>query len=144
MSGNVVVNDAAWRRIYNLVTRSKETSVRIGVFDGEMAEIAAIHEYGAPGANIPARPFMRQALEKNRPQLVSLQATIAKALIEGRIDALRAAQILGVWGVGVMKASIVDGSFAPLAESTVKAKGSDQPLIESGQLRRSIAFRVGG
>ena len=37
---------------------------------------------------------------------------------------------------------IVDGSFEPNAESTIKKKGSDKPLIDTGTMRQSVTYVV--
>lgn len=46
-------------------------TAEVGVFDGEekRAQIAFWHEFGAPGAGIPERSFMRSTMEENRKGL---------------------------------------------------------------------------
>jgi phage gpG-like protein len=47
--------------------------VDVGVLDTEIksfAEYAAVHEYGSTIKNIPARPYLRPAVEDNRGRLL--------------------------------------------------------------------------
>jgi len=132
-----------WKKLYNLVRKLDGAAVQVGPADGENAKIGLIQEFGAPAAGIPARPFMRQTFERRRGELVALQAKIAQALLLGKITEERAMGLLGAWAAGAIKATITrDGSFAPLKPATIKRKGSDKPLIHTGQLVGSITFVV--
>jgi hypothetical protein len=140
---SVTVDRGAWRKLYNLVKKTTGASVKVGVFDGELAVIAAVQEYGSPLRNIPARPAVRQTFENHRGELIALQAKIAQAIIAGKLDEVRAMTLLGMWAAGAIKATITsEGNFAPLAPATVRAKGSSKPLIDTGQLVGAITFVV--
>jgi hypothetical protein len=133
-----------WKKLYNLVQKVHGVAVKVGPADGENAEIGLIHEFGAPAAGIPARPFLKQTFERKRGELVALQAKIAQLLIAGKLTPEKAMGLLGAWAVGAIKATITrDGNFAPLKPATIKRKGSDKPLIDTGQLVGSITFVVG-
>lgn len=132
-----------WRKLYNLARKVDGASVRVGPADGENAEIGLIHEYGAPEAGIPARPFIAQTFRNRRAELVQIQVKIAQGLLAGKLDENRAMALLGAWAVGAIKATITrDGQFVPLKPATIKRKGSDKPLIHTGQLVGSITFMV--
>jgi hypothetical protein len=120
-------------------------SVRVGPADGENAEIGLIHEYGAPKAGIPARPFLSQTFSNRRAELVAIQAKIAEGIFTGKLDEQKAMALLGAWAVGAIKATITrDGHFVPLKPATIKRKGSDKPLIRLGPARRLDHVRGGG
>src|SRR5438128_1905152 len=107
-------------------------AVQVGPADGENAMLGLIHNYGAPSQGIPARPFMRQAFENRRGELIALQAKIAQLLIAGKLSEEKAMGLLGAWAVGAIKATITrEGNFAPLKAATIKRKGSDKPLIDT-------------
>lgn len=136
-------DDAVWRKIYNLVQKANGASVRVGIPDGELADIGLIHEFGAPKANIPERSFVRQTFRNKRPQLIALQARIAALIMTGKITPEAAMGLLGAFMAGAIKATITsEGNFAPLAPSTIKAKGSSKPLVDHGDLVRSITWVV--
>ncbi len=143
MSSNVHANTRVWRKIYNLVRRVDGASVKVGPQNGQNAEIGLIHEFGAPKAGIPARPFIAQTFVSRRAELVAIQTKIAQGILQGRLDEHRAMALLGAWAAGAIKATITrDGQFVPLKPATIKRKGSDKPLINTGQLVGSITFIV--
>jgi hypothetical protein len=134
-------NDKVWRQLVNLVNRLDGVRVQAGITDGEIAEIGLFHEYGT--ATIPERSWLRSTFRDKREQLVAIQAKIAKAILELRIDERRAMELLGAWAAGAIKATITaDGDFAPLAPATIAAKGSAKPLIETSRLVNSITYVV--
>lgn len=144
MASRVVVDKRAWKKLYNTVKKLDGASVRVGALDGENATLAAIHEYGAPRANIPARPFIRPTFERRRGELVALQAKLAKAMLLGVLSEERAMAMLGAWAAGAIKATITrDGNFVPLRPATIARKHSAKPLIDTGQLVGAITFKVG-
>lgn len=140
---SVHVDKRMWNKIYSTVRKLGGAHVQVGVFDGRNAEIALIHEFGAPAAGIPARPFVRQTLENKAGQLAALQKKIAQALLMGTLTEGKALGLIGAWAAGAIKATITrDGNFAPLKPATIKRKGSDKPLIHTGQLVGAITFVV--
>lgn len=143
MSDAVHADLKVWRKLYNLAKRVGGVAVRVGPQDGENATIGFIHEYGAPKAGIPARPFLSQTFQNRRAELIAIQTKIAQGILTGKLDERKAMELLGAWAVGAIKATITkDGNFAPLKPATIKRKGSDKPLIDSGQLVGSIKFVV--
>lgn len=141
MSGGEA-DDAVWRKLYNLVQKADGASVNVGVPPGELAEIGLIHEFGAPGANIPERSFIRSTMRKKRPQLIAMQARLAAMILAGKITPAQAMEMLGANVAYAIKETIHAGDFAPLAPSTVKAKGSSEPLVETGSLVDAITWTV--
>lgn len=104
-----------------------------------LPELAAIHEYGL---GVPARPFLGPFAEKSRESVTRrIGEAIANGLVKGG-DALAGIRILGEWCVGQIKAAIAAGIPQPNAPSTVARKGSSKPLIDTGQLRNSITYKV--
>ncbi len=129
-----------WRKILSTVARGG-AAVNVGVMDGDLADIAAANEYGTE--HIPERSFFRSTFRDKRAELASLQAKIAAAVLEGRIDVARGAALVGAWAAGAIKATITrDGHFAPLAPATIARKHSDKPLIETSRLVNGITWVV--
>jgi hypothetical protein len=146
------IDDKIWRELLARVKGIKDAHVKVGfVGDGAAApnggstnaELAAIHEFGAPRANIPARPFIRPTFDTRRDELVRLQTKLAKDLIAGKIDVTQAMGLLGAWGAGAIKAQVTrNGQFVPLAVATIRRKNSSKPLIDSGQMLASVSWVV--
>ena len=47
---------------------------------------------------------------------------------------------VGALGVRLVQEKIVSGSFKPNAPSTIRKKGSDKPLIDTGRMRQSVKY----
>lgn len=126
---------------------NKAGSLEVGYFAGatypdgtEVAEVAEIHEYGAPKANIPARPFMRPTVTKNAKEWPK---ALALALKANNNDAEKALALMGEVIVGEVKQSIIDVKSPKLKEATVKAKGGrTKPLIDTSHMLDSTTYRV--
>lgn len=104
-----------------------------------IAQVAAINEFGA--SDIPERPFMRQSFENHEGELQAV-CDAAQRLVSSGGSAEQALQQIGVVAKGLVQDEIVNGGFAPNAESTIKKKGSEQPLIDTGTMRQSVNFVV--
>lgn len=154
--GKVRVDRKAWDAMRANIDAMGEQSVRVGVLGSKggnaphgdegltMIELAVIHEFGSPAANIPERSFIRSAFEKNRAELAEFQGKLANAVILGKIRPAQALAMLGDWGVAKVRAGITegDGIPPPLAASTIARKGSSRPLIDTGRMNGAVAYEV--
>lgn len=118
---------------------------------GEKADNAMlgyIHEFGAPAANIPARPFLVPGVEAAAMQVTQRLRNAAAAALVG--DAVRVNQQMvgaGMAAASSVKNRINDGITPALSEHTLaarKAKGykGTKPLVRTGQLRNSITYVI--
>lgn len=105
-------------------------------------QLLMIHEYGT--AEIPARPVLRTTIREKKDDLIKALAKDIVALKDKPESASpeRAYKKLALRLEGAVKQQFRDGDFEPLAESTIRAKGSSKPLIDTGALRQSIEGRV--
>lgn len=107
------------------------------------ATLMAIHEFGAPAANIPERAPIRRTYDRNLARYAAqLEAGVARILAGGAtldqvLDALGAQMALDV-------RNAIRGSQLPPpnAPSTIAKKGSAIPLIDYGELITSIGHEV--
>jgi hypothetical protein len=65
-----------------------------------------------------------------------------RLLVANGYDATLTLRQTGEAVAGQLRQSIVDTNDPPLAESTIKRKGFDKPLIETGHLFNSVDFEV--
>ena len=107
-----------------------------------VAEIAAHHEFGAPEARIPQRSFIRAGIDGAQSEIATAIEELTKKVIDGAMSAQTAAARLGLVGVRAVQRKLIDGPFVPLSPKTIKAKGSSRPLIDTGQMRRSVMHEV--
>ncbi len=111
-------------------------------------ELAAKHEFGV---GVPRRSMLRMPLHLHGDRIVKqAQADAASSLKDMAKNPQRAAKrVLDRLGVGAV--NLVDDAFASggfgtwkaNAPATVALKGSDSPLIDKGELRRAVTWRVG-
>lgn len=104
--------------------------------------LAYIHEYGAPEANIPERPFLVSGVESSLPTVTKIMKEGAKAALAGRNTAGQTLNTVGLVAQGAVQKKIVDGPFIPNAPGTVQRKGSDRPLIDTGALRQAVSYVI--
>ncbi|MDR2675902.1 MAG: hypothetical protein LBC18_13810 [Opitutaceae bacterium] len=105
------------------------------------AEIARVHEFGSASRGIPERSFLRAPLTLNTQRgLDAHRPALTKA-----ITALGPKPMLKTIASvceGVSKeafATSFGGRWPANAPATIAAKGSDRPLIDTGQLRRAVS-----
>lgn len=112
---------------------------------GEKVEKVAVWmEYGADEFNVnyPARPFFRVGFDANIENLKKLYEKRVDLIIAGNGTAEALGHELGKYMVQKIKEVIENGEFAELAESTIKRKGSDKPLVDTKALLTSIRYRI--
>lgn len=104
-------------------------------------QLGWIHEFGAQGGHIPQRSFIRAPVDANHPRIERVcQFAVDAYMNRGK----SAPSVLDSIGRGV-RGVIVDAIDArippPNAASTIAAKGSDVPLIATGQMKAAITWR---
>ncbi len=105
---------------------------------------AGIHEFGSFRGRVPARSFLRMPIaEKSKQIIADASKGAAEMLAKG--DVVGVLKRLGIACEKQIQLAFATrgfGSWAPDAPSTVRKKGSNQPLIDTSQLRRSISSQV--
>ena len=121
------------------------SGVKVGFFstaryeDGTpVAAVAAWNEFGTE--TIPERPFFRNALAES-------ERSVGR-ILQGGLDTKKMVvdeQLAGRVGAhvqGKIRDSITALNEPPNAPSTVRAKGSSDPLMDTGTLRNSVDWEV--
>lgn len=114
------------------------------------ATLGYIHEFGAPAANIPARPFLIPGLQSARDPIAKRLQRAAEAALDGRTDDVDAQyDAAGLIAQNAVRRRITDGPFIPLKPATLAARKrrrpprlGERPLNDTGQLRRSVTYVV--
>lgn len=105
-------------------------------------DIATWNEYGT--RRIPSRPFIRISADTNRQVWAKIAQQCVNDVIDGD-DPRDAAQVIGHHMVEDIRK--VFGDISKLkanAPSTIAKKGRNEPLVDSGEMRRRVNFRVEG
>lgn len=153
--GDVHVDRTKWQKLLAQAYGLSRLHVRVGVLaskggsakegDFTIAELAAVHEFGTADGHIPERAPVRTTFYvRAKQELADMQAKLAKAIITKGMDPKRAMGILGSWGANAIKKTITggDGLPPPNAPSTIAAKGSSRPLVDTGMLKAAYSYEV--
>lgn len=88
--------------------------------------------------NIPARPWLEPGVASATPEVL---LTIQDGMEAGQsMDQILEA--VGAVAAGAVKVYMTDLKTPPNAASTIRKKGSSNPLIDSGAMRQSVTHKV--
>lgn len=104
-----------------------------------------INSRGSPATNMPPRPVLEPAIEDKFDQISEVIKQGAIKGLEGDMEGFR--QDYDLAGLMGQTASInwfdnPKNNWSPNAESTIKKKGSNAPLIDTGAMRKAITYVV--
>lgn len=124
--------------------KSENAHVNVGVIEqatyptGEsVAQVAFWNEYGT--ATAPSRPFFRQTINDNKSNWVASVGNLMK-LHNG--DTQKVMGLMGQHIQGQIVQSITTWTTPPNSAYTEAKKGFNKPLVDTGQLSRSISYEV--
>ena len=107
--------------------------------------VAAINELGrmvyseAGNYYQMPRPFFRGMISKKSPEW---GGQLGKLLVANDYDAKRSLGLMGETIKGELQESIAQFSDVPLAPATIKAKGFDKQLVDTGHMMNSVGAEV--
>lgn len=135
------------RNFLKAISELTEKEVRVGFQRGKATEedgtdicdIAAWNELGTE--DIPSRPFIRDSVDNNEAEIEAFLQRMQRRIINGQ-SAEKTLKQIGVFQKGLIQREITKGNFAKNSEVTIKRKGSDTPLIDTGRLRQSVNFVI--
>lgn len=121
---SVTGGDALDRKLRELTDRmSKAHEVRVGFLENAtyadgttVATVAAINNFGAPEANIPARPFFSNMIEDNKDGWGDIFGDLIKSV---DFDAAKALELMGEGMAGQLREEIISTSSPALSPVTV-------------------------
>ena len=129
---------------------ARGATLRVGFLEGAthsrsnlpLGAIAALHEFGAPNARIPARPFMRPAITQHSEEWGD---ELAGALKSSDYDGEVALGLMGEVIVSEIQEAISDVSSPELSKITLmlrKMRSKDADLVVTGKTVGIAAARV--
>lgn len=134
--------EAALKEISEKV--SKAATLRVGFLEGAtypdgtpVGAVAAFNEFGT--AKSPPRPFFRDMIAAKSSEWPE---AIGNLLVQNDYDGEKALSLTGDGIKGQLQQSITDFVGAPLAQSTIDAKGSEKQLVDTGHMLASVDYEV--
>lgn len=114
---------------------------------GDIVRIGAIQEFGAPDANIPKRSFLRDTMSMNQDSYAddivnAILSAIGDNDTKGKIYLAVSDAASRLHSDVIHRIDIKD--FRKNAAFTIRKKGFDHPLVETGDMRKSIMWRMRG
>jgi hypothetical protein len=92
------------------------------------------------------RPFMRTTTARHGKKWIpgwdKAVAIVASGKSAGSWPVVQTLKLVGLQMVGDVQATLNTGPWKANSEATKAAKGSDQPLVDTGQLKQSIRAQV--
>lgn len=122
-----------------------------GEADGDVINKAVWNEFGTRGGAsgggwggpIPERPFLRNTMRSNRDAYRAAMKASASKLLTGKTDIQTVLRKLGILAQGDVQEEITSLSSPPNSPVTIALKGSSNPLIDSGEMRKAVTYKVG-
>jgi hypothetical protein len=128
----------------------EDDGVNVGWFEDQtyedglpIAMVARWNEFGTK-AGIPQRPFMRRTMMKHEKEWIETLKTIVQREIDKdkNINIDKALKKFGEIVKGDIQETILEGGFVKNAPATVKKKGFNMPLVDTGVMISSIQART--
>lgn len=154
MSASIQDKDLGMKNILKEIGKLKGSYVKAGVLDssGNSPDGVSIVQYATWNENgvmskkgtwkIPPRPFIKGWVDTKKKEINKVIETLNGSVIDGKSDASTALKKLGVFAKSGIQDYIRTGNFTPNKASTIRMKGSSQPLIETGTMRKAINYEV--
>lgn len=112
-----------------------------GKVDGPVVNRAIWNHYGT-SRGIPSRPFLLNAIRKNRREYLEAMKTAGAKILRGEATLDQTMRKLGIMAQGDIQQEITDLRDPPNAPATIRAKGSSNPLIDTGEMRSKVTWEV--
>ena len=107
-----------------------------------VAFVASIHEFGAPGAKIPARPFIQPTVRAKKDSWANTIRKKIPDVVTGKLTAFDVLDLVGIQAAADIQTTISKVTSPPLSPITIARKGSAKPLIDTGLMMASVRNSV--
>lgn len=97
---------------------------------------------GGWGGPVPERPFMRNAMRENTSKYRNGMRSSAAKILTGKTSITVVLSKLGIMAQGDVQQSITSLSSPPNSPTTIALKGSSNPLIDTGEMRGAVTWKV--
>jgi hypothetical protein len=149
--------DAGLKAIHEAIAELKRHEVLIGIPEDTSgrknekgtpvnnADLLFIHTNGSPARGIPARPVLEPAIKNDSERVAEMLKKAIDAAVDGnKAGVLPALEKAGMFGESIVKKWFTNPSngWAANTPETKKRKGSARPLIDTGEMRKSITHVV--
>ena len=152
--------DRGYEDLLQRVRAMQNKSIEVGIFESKGSElypdatflgklagsavtvldVAIWNEFGTD--HIPERSFIRAWFDENAAKTKEAVRLMLIAVKQGKYTPEQALELIAQRFVAEIQKRMAEGIPPPNAPATIEMKGSDKPLIDTGQLRSSITYVV--
>lgn len=102
-----------------------------------------LHSHGSPLWRIPPRPVLEPAIEYNREAIAKQLQTAAQTALDGQDPSIEIEKA-GMMGQNFARDWFTNpaNQWLPNSPRTIEMKGSDNPMIDTGEMRKAIVYVV--
>lgn len=150
---SVTDRDRGWKALFARLSRdTKAMHLTVGIIDSEadkaaegggdltMSQLGEIHEFGL---GVPRRSFIADWADETKDEKINELRAMVRAHVEGKIPSFEAGlERLGNLYVAQIQKRIASNIPPPLSPITIARKGSSVALVDTGQLKSAITYRV--
>ena len=131
--------------LLKVLNKLKKKKITVGVHGDAGSDNlmkANANEFGTD--SIPERSFIRAGYDSEKSKIdKDIEKLITKVIIR-EMTAAVALDLIGSTAVGRIQEFAIDLRDPPNAQSTIDAKGSSNPLVDTGQMIGSIDYKIEG
>lgn len=145
----VIDKDLGFNRIMRSLEDLDGTEIDAGILQNAgndsrgtpFVDIALYNEFGT--YRIPARPAVRLASDEHQQDWSNTIESEVNSIIGGGGNKSRMCKRVGKQMVKDIQSIFGDTSkLAPNAQSTIRRKGRNEPLVDTGTLKSKVSYRV--
>ncbi|SFP18619.1 hypothetical protein [Salibacterium halotolerans] len=92
--------------------------------------------------SIPERSYVRSTYDEKERELSTNMEKVIQGVVDFKITPQQAYDRIGAWLVSAIQEKIRSIQSPPNANTTTEAKGSSNPLVDTGRLLQSITWKV--
>lgn len=151
--------DHGWKGILSAaMAMARDAHVKVGILGDSdrggmhvegspltVAEVAIVNEFGTADGHTPSRPAHRMTFDRRREEIGREAAhALTAVVIDRKITVHQALTAMGLKHATEVRKTITEGAGVPPpnAPSTVQAKGSSRPLVDTGVTVNVISYAV--
>lgn len=131
--------------------RTKPGGLKVGLVAGlgehpnsddgtTIVEVGAFNEFGSIG--VPERPFLRTTIAQYHNNYTQIIKQMLSDIIMGKKSVVQAVGILGIKSQADVVSTINNWDDPPNSPETIDRKGSSQPLVDTGIMKKSINWEA--
>lgn len=149
MTNEVIDTDRGYAEFTKKLVDASGYQVTVGIHeednetpedsDVSVVDYATFNEFGM---GVPQRSFMLSTADEKREEWGRLSGELWGKVLDGKILPKTAMEVLGIKAQSDVRRKITTLKEPANAPATIAAKGSSNPLIDEGTMRRLIAYKV--